>query len=146
MRKLFWILLFVFIILKILDIASTYCGVCLRGGVELNPHFTKLAYRIGFIPAGILAISLSGGIFFGVLWLIDKTMKYRWQVLTVGAVAVIGFIGLTALAVGFNFNSLTFQHYPEGTEKLIPLLAEAPQEKIEETVNSFDRVGFCRLI
>lgn len=145
-KTLFLTLFLPFLTFIILDITTTYCGVCVLGGVELNPLGITIASRFGFLSL----IPLTVGIYAcGIAYL-----TYLFKVLAKNEIwksFLIVFWCLSLISysqtVVYNITDLiqTTTELPVvKQEKIISI----PQEELKELYGEFEpiRPDFCRLI
>jgi len=121
----------------VLDIATTYVGVCGLGGIELNAFILPLAYAVGFLPVAVLMLGIAAGI--GLMfckYVIDREdWMARVFIIAVFAVYIVAHSQIVAAnALGLLSGVLQ-----------VPVQGQHPQAAAAYA-QAFDRAAFCRLI
>lgn len=133
------------LVLSLIDLSTTYVGVCVLGGIELNLNAMIIAQQFGFIGAGVFYTILKG---FSVCLLALFLWKARNDEISRIFMIVMIVLFLTDFAnvVVLNINTLMYQIYGIGfappdqsSEGVTPYQAEQIQK-------TFSRRDFCRLI
>lgn len=132
-------------ILSILDLATTYFGVCVFGGIEINVNAILLAQKFGFIPAGILWVGVQFIIASMLAWFLwasksDDIGK------TFMIVVIVLFLTDFANTVVLNFNTLSYQNIGRGFAPRDENQKDITPSQAKEIRETFVREDFCRLI
>jgi len=117
------------LILSLLDLITTYYGVCVHGGIEL-----KLS--------GISKNMLISLLLYGFLW------KGRESEVTFVFIMVVVVLFITELAnvVVLNVNTLLYQTVGTGFAPADSNSKDITPKQAEEILETFDRDNFCRWI
>jgi len=133
------------LIFSLLDLITTYYGVCVYGGIELNLTAIQILQRYGFLFGGLIYISknmLIGSLFYIFLW------KGRKEEITFVFTMVVVVLFLTELAnvVVLNVNTLLYQKYDTGFAPSDSHSKDITPEQAEKIIETFSRDDFCRWI
>ncbi|MHA1402071.1 MAG: hypothetical protein ACTSQE_17110 [Candidatus Heimdallarchaeaceae archaeon] len=133
------------LILSLLDLITTYYGVCVHGGIELKLSGIKIIQTYGFLLGGIIYISknmLISLLLYGFLW------KGRESEVTFVFIMVVVVLFITELAnvVVLNVNTLLYQTVGTGFAPADSNSKDITPKQAEEILETFDRDNFCRWI
>jgi hypothetical protein len=132
-------------VLCILDLASTYLGVCVFGGMEMNVNAIRLVQKFGFLPGGVIYMM-------GQLAMVSLIGWFLWKSReddlgrTFVTVMLVLFLTDFANTVVLNFNTLMYQNTgksfapPDANQKDITPIQQ------EQIIQTFEPNKFCRLI
>jgi len=145
-KKLFLNLFLPFLTFIIIDLTTTYCGVCILGGLELNEFGIFIASKFGFLFLSFMQIGIYA---FGMLFLtyLFKSLARSelWKIFLI----VFWCLNLLSYSQIIVYNTSGIIHAVTGikpvqTEKIVPLTKEQLRE-MEERFEPI-RPDFCRLI
>lgn len=145
-KRLFLELFLPFLAFIILDLTTTYYGVCIKGGIELNPFGTFLAEKFGFL----FLIPYSIGIYALIIAWITLTLKKfsdneLWKIIWIIIWCMIAFN--YAKTIMYNFSTLI---YAETRVEIVDRQELYPitEEQLKQIHEEFEpvRKDFCRLI
>jgi len=144
-KQLIGITLIPILIFSLLDLLTTYYGVCVHGGVELNLTGIQIMQKYGFLFGGLIYISkniLIGLLFYGFLW------KGRKEIVTFVFVMVVVVLFMTELAnvVVLNVNTLLYQTIGTGFAPSDSNSKDVTPKQVEKIMDTFERDSFCRWI
>lgn len=132
-------------ILAILDVMTTYIGVCYYGGIELNTNAIRKIQNYGFIIGSldfIVVKSLIAGMFGIFLW---SSRKDQFA-MTFTIVLLVLFLTDFANTVVLNTNVLMYQTFGKGFAPRDESARSVTPLQAEEIEKTFVREEFCRLI
>jgi len=122
--------------LALVDIITTYVGVCVLGGIELNSLIYGLIYEVGYVPVSLGYLGIVG-LSTGFLYEKIISSDNRYATMFLMCLFTIYFIQ-SFTAVMANCFTLLHQLFN------IPPLISNPQPS-PQVVESFDRGAFCRM-
>ena len=135
-RKIFRTMAGAFCLLMAADLATTYAGVCVLGGTELNPVAAVLAYAGGFPLAAVAAM---GQALFAAWLLAYYIRRNSWWFFRTMTVAVFALLMVSNMqAVIGNAAGLVAAVIQEP----VPGQHPAAEPSYEA---AFDRARFCRM-
>lgn len=121
--------------LLFLDALSSYMGICLYGGIELNKEVIRLAYSLGFLGANTVYMFFYMVLGVIVCWkLLTEKNKY-FQMFVMGLFAIYFVSHLKVVII--NFSTLLFQ-----STGIPPLMTH--EQPTQQLIQMFDRARFCR--
>ena len=132
-------------IFALLDLLSTYYGVCVNHGIELNVNGINLMQEFGFIPGGLLYMLFNmmiALIFSVLLW------KSRHDEISRVFVIVVIVLFLTDLSttVVMNVNTISYQETGSGFAPPDSNYKDVTPRQKQMINETFSRNDFCRLI
>lgn len=133
------------IIFSILDLTTTYFGVCVFGGIELNVNAIKLVQKFGFIPGGLIWMFVNFLIGSLLAWFLWGSMENEIS-RTFMIVVIVLLLTDSANTIVLNINTLMYQNIGRGfapRDSHEKDITPAQAEQIKET---FVMEEFCRLI
>lgn len=145
MKKILSLTLIPTLLLSFLDLTSTYLGVCVFGGIELNPNAIKLIQNNGFILAGVLhmvVFSVIGLLLGFLLWKVRKDEIGRTMVLVI----IVLFLTELSNTVVLNLNNIMYIMTGKSFAPPDEQLKGVTPMQAEQIGRTFDRQSFCRLI
>ena len=143
--KKFWFLLIIFNFFILADGLTTYYGVCVNNGVELNREAIWLSYNFGFIfSAFILRIAIFNLPFLLISYVfpqkINKISALIFKILLIFIFVSFVYVIIFNVSGLFGWqNPILYVGLPIVTQD-INILKDLPQ-----IVAEFDREKFCRL-
>ena len=96
-------------ILCILDLASTYLGVCVYGGTEMNVNAIRIAQTHGFLAGGVIYIILKAGIAGVMGWFLWRGREDEISRIFTIVIIVLYLTDLSTVVV-LNLNTLLYQN------------------------------------
>lgn len=133
------------LVFSLMDLGTTYYGVCVNHGIELNINAINLAQRFGFLPAGFIYICerLIIGLFLSyILWKCRVNEIARTFVLIVIVLYLTNFANVIVL----NINALMYQETGSGFAPPDSHEKDMTPSQIQEVKDTFVAKDFCRLI
>jgi len=143
-KDIFLTIFYSMAILSFLDLATTYCGVCVLGGVELNLAGIKLASKHGFLF--LIPIILTPYIILAMILAFALKRYSKYEIAKIMLTILWAYLLLEyAKTVVFNtVGLLQATGIPVKQEQIIPV----SEERLERAKEVFEplREDFCRLI
>ena len=145
LRSQFWFFFTPFIIFIVLDLITTYYGVCVLEGFEINLQAIKIASQHGYLSLFPYQIGRYGMLIFLLTVLYLKAPRFEWKILflVIWGILIFSYLRTTAL----NLNNLIF--LATGKTMIPPQeIAYYPPEQLKRAKVEFEKAkaNFCRLI
>jgi hypothetical protein len=126
-------------------LGTTYYGVCINEGIELNYNAILLAQKFGFLKAagGYLILKTVISSFLAVI--VYKSRKDQIYLTFMLIVAVL-FLTDFANTIVLNINTLMYQEVGKTFAPPDEHMKDMSQQQVERVIQTFEREDFCRLI
>ena len=133
------------LVFALLDIMTTYFGVCFFGGVEMNYAAIVIAQKFGFIILGIYHVAKNmfiGGLFAFYMWHSRNDELSKMFLMVVIVLYLTDFANVVVL----NVNTLLYQVFGVGFASPDEQGKDVSIQEWQRIDNVFDSSKFCRLI
>ena len=152
MRKIYFILVAVILVLRFTDLATTFVGVCRMGFIEINRSFINLSYRFGYISASIITMVTECVSFLFLAFIMEKftsrffpaSKRYFSYLIPITMGIVFIFLGILPVANN-SLNILNF-HSEQITKMTIDVMNKSQTLVNDNDIENFNRTEFCRLV
>jgi hypothetical protein len=154
MRKVYWVILIVIILLRLGDSISTYIEVCRMNWTELNISFISQTYRFGFIISSMISMVIWVSSFLLCAFFFEKIypriamkfnmkLKFKWMI-PIFLASLFIFYGILPLL----FNVQSFLNFSSRvvTRLTLGILEKNKSVASARDVENFNRTSFCRMI
>jgi len=144
-KQIIWITFYPILLFSLLDLTTTYYGVCIHGGIELNVAGMRMMQKYGFLIGSLIYISkniLISGMFSVFLWKAKDTDLSKVFLIVV----IVLFITELANVVVLNVNVLIYQLGGKGFAPRDESTKDITPQQAQEIKETFVREDFCRWI
>lgn len=143
-KILFLNLFLPFLTFIIIDLTTTYCGVCILGGLELNPLGIVIGSRFGFLFLSLFQVGIYAFGMAFLAYLFKSLAKSElWKIFLI----VFWCLSLMSYSQIVVYNTSGIVYNTTGV-KPVKIKSELTEEQFKELKEEFEpiRPDFCRLI